>query len=757
MCRRVLARTSIFAAAWGCNTFDDPSDNLGEPVPFDTSGSTAAVSAASTGTGGTGGGIIIGTAGTAGGISVAPEPIDPTLVRREGCSIDTASLRAQALERMNRTVDSAFVTYLNLCLPQNYNPTVTVNGGSGVVVPPSAPTAPTDAPRRFTETNVQEAGVDEPDFIKTDGEYFYVATGGQVVIIDAWPPEAAAEVSRIGVPGEARALFVRGDRLVVYARLFASAPDSFARVLESLFAKPCTYGYSCDVRGDGSQTWIGIFDIANREAPELLRELESSGSFLSARRIGASVHTLMDDGIRLPPMRFVPEPVAGFDPSLPAELACVPGLGFAAVQALFRDLHDENARIIAEAPRSAFEPRVSDSASDDPLEPCERPYTPESSEVQTLFRSTLSMNLLTLASLDLDEQEAASLTSVETPPGTSYASEDAYYVAVRTSQLATGVPSGAADRTLVHKFALRRASTRYAASGAAKGRVLNQFALDERDGVLRLAATSSFAPNPDAHSTVSLLEERDGRLEVIGMVDNLAPTEDIRSARFVADRGYVVTFKKTDPLFVLDLAEPTSPRVLSELKVPGFSTYIHPIGHDRLLTVGYDADDQGSFAWFTGIRLQLFDVGEPTLPALLDVEVIGTRGSSSEALTNHLAFTFAEDEGLLALPLTVCENSAGGGAAGETLAFSGLAVYQVSDDSGFDLSGRVEHPPLTETAEPPDCFTWWSEATSAVKRSFFFDDYVYSASNEALKLNALGRLEEDVRVIPFGESVPDAK
>jgi uncharacterized secreted protein with C-terminal beta-propeller domain len=207
---------------------------------------------------------------------------------------------------------------------------------------------------------------------------------------------------------------------------------------------------------------------------------------------------------------------------------------------------------------------------------------------------------------------------------------------------------------------------------------------------------------------------------------------------------------------VLDLADPENPRVLAELKVPGFSTYIQPIGTDRLLTVGYDAEDQGDFAWFAGVRLQLFDVTEPRAPSLLDVELIGTRGSSSEALTNHLAFTFAPDTGLLGLPATVCENSNGGGSFGATLAFSGLAVYRVGLESGFELEGRVAHEPASgsEASATENCFTWWSEATSAVKRSFFFDDYVYSASTEVLKANALADLGNDVRVIPLVDATP---
>ena len=174
------------------------------------------------------------------------------------------------------------------------------------------------------------------------------------------------------------------------------------------------------------------------------------------------------------------------------------------------------------------------------------------------------------------------------------------------------------------------------------------------------------------HSTLSVLEESNGALLVIGTLDRIAPTEDIRSVRFDGDRAFVVTFKKTDPLFVFDLANPRAPHMLGELKIPGFSTYMHMMDATHLLTIGYDAADQGNFAYFTGVLLQIFDVTDPTSPTLTHKEIIGTRGSSSEALTNHLAFNYFQPKGVLALPMTVCEGGGDNGNYGTTMTFSGL-------------------------------------------------------------------------------------
>jgi len=286
------------------------------------------------------------------------------------------------------------------------------------------------------------------------------------------------------------------------------------------------------------------------------------------------------------------------------------------------------------------------------------------------------------------------------------------------------------------------------------------------EGFFRLATTTGHLPDPKTHSTISILEEKSGELGVVGEIDNIAPTEDIRSARFIGDKGYVVTFKKTDPLFVFDLSDPHKPAIAGELKIPGFSTYMHRLDDDHLLTIGYDADDQGRFAWFQGIMLQIFDVSDMTNPMLTHKTVIGTRGSTSEAATNHLAFNYFGSKGLLAIPMTICENgqesNGSGGSYGDLMTFSGLLVYRVNAETGFELVGDVPHiaPEVQKTAQgfvpsPPGgeyrnmCGNWWTQSNSYVKRSIFMDDDVFSITEDTIKANSLSALGKDIAVIHF--------
>jgi uncharacterized secreted protein with C-terminal beta-propeller domain len=303
------------------------------------------------------------------------------------------------------------------------------------------------------------------------------------------------------------------------------------------------------------------------------------------------------------------------------------------------------------------------------------------------------------------------------------------------------------EATTIHAFHIGQApsATSYASSGVVEGAVLNQFSMDEYQGHLRVATTTGHAPDPTASSTLSVLEPHGQFLDVVGKVDKIAPSEDIRSVRFDDDKGYIVTFKKTDPHYVFDLQHPRSPLKLAELKIPGFSTYMHMMDPTHLLTIGYDADDQGSFAWFAGVRLQIFDVTVPTNPILKHTEVIGTRGSSSEALTNHLAFNYYAPKGILALPMTVCEGGTGG-SYGTNMTFSGLMVFNADVTNGFSLRGKVSHPTTNsqQGGYSSACSNWWTNASSEVKRSVVMDDVVFSISESLIKANSLSNLPTDI-------------
>ncbi len=587
------------------------------------------------------------------------------------------------------------------------------------------------SPADYSQTNVQVPGVDEPDFVKNDADYLYVTAGGALRIIDAWPAPETHVVTEVEIEGRPTQMFVADDRALVYSSLDPGSSSSWE---DSWYdPRPCTYGYHCEFTGDGNPTKITVLDIADRAHPDVEREIWLSGSLVSARRIGTSVHTVVSDMMRdIPGVSYWPE-------GLESTSATTAEIKYA-----FDSLRARNRRIIATTPTEQLLPFMRDVVHG--ADGAREQSHPDACGNAFASSADDGTAITSVTSLDLASAGELSVTSIMSRPGAIYASTDALYMA---SSYQGGQLGDASDGwydqpeiSAVHKFAVAAdpARAEYRGSGAVKGRVLNQFALDERDGDLRIATTTGWAPDPAARSTMTVLRESRGELAVVGEIDDIAPTEDIRSVRFDGDHGFIVTFKKTDPLFVFDLSEPEDPRMTGELHIPGFSTYMHLMDEDHLLTIGYDADDQGGFAWFTGVLLQIFDVSDMARPVLAHRELIGARGSSSDALTNHLAFNYYPTREALALPMTICEGSSGPGDYGTDMTFSGLMVYRVTPADGFSLTGQVAHPPGQDVG----CYNWWTDARSQVERSVFMEDYVFSISHSRLKVNAMGALAEDL-------------
>jgi len=466
-----------------------------------------------------------------------------------------------------------------------------------------------------------------------------------------------------------------------------------------------------------------VLDISNRAAPRLVRTLELSGSLLAARRVGRVIHTVVSEGDTDTPEYE----------TWPANLdRC--GVKEAYVRKRLAELKRDNATKIR---ASRWFPTLREGTNERVL--CEHALVTAIDDGDAYT---------TLVSFDMaDDGTPPASVTLRSRPGAVFASAGALYVATtherggrRTTARGHAWYSfyrSVDEVTDIHEFRLGEhpSDTGYIGSGVVPGHVLNQFAMDQYSGYLRVATTRGRVPNPNVASAVSVLAQSpDGNLVRVGAIENIAPGEDIRAVRFDEERGYVVTFKKTDPLFVLDLYRPDQPKLLGALEIPGFSTYLHRIDPNHLLAIGFDANDHGSFAYFDGLILQLFDVTSPTAPKLLFREKIGTRGSSSEAAADHLAFNYFGDKGLLAVPITVCEGG-GDGSYGTTASFSGLFVYRVSIDGGFQRLGAIDHG-----AKNARCANWWSNASSAVKRSIFLDELVYSIAPDRIKVQKLGAL-----------------
>jgi uncharacterized secreted protein with C-terminal beta-propeller domain len=239
------------------------------------------------------------------------------------------------------------------------------------------------------------------------------------------------------------------------------------------------------------------------------------------------------------------------------------------------------------------------------------------------------------------------------------------------------------------------------------GSLLNQFSLSEDKGILRAASTVGWGA--EAESKVTTLARQDGHLVQRGQVGGLGRGERIYAVRFLGDVGYVVTFRQTDPLYTVDLADPARPRVRGELKIPGYSAYLHPIGEELLLGVGQEATDDGRVQ---GLQISLFDVSDLAAPRRLQKAQLGERWSSSAVEWDHHAFLWWPATKLAVLPM-------------ESRAFTGAAAFRVGRTSGIAELARIGHPAGAGSWTPP------------VSRAVVVGDRLLTVSPLGVKANAL--------------------
>ncbi|MCX8170840.1 MAG: beta-propeller domain-containing protein [Candidatus Bathyarchaeota archaeon] len=296
---------------------------------------------------------------------------------------------------------------------------------------------------------------------------------------------------------------------------------------------------------------------------------------------------------------------------------------------------------------------------------------------------------------------------------------------------------GGWGKTEVYRIAVDGLRVECEAKGEIRGNVLNQFSMDEYNGYFR-AATTLYNPNDGSMESNVYILKMDS-LEIVGKIEGLAPGEQIYAARFMGERCYLVTFKKVDPLFTINLSNPSNPRVLGALKIPGYSDYLHPYGEDYLIGIGKEAvpAEEGDFAWYQGLKISLFNISDMERPEEVAKIVIGDRGTHSPVLFDHHALLFDKRRSLLVIPITeakIFEEDYPGErppwAYGRPV-FQGAYVFHVSPEEGIILRGRVSHIMDGEI-----------DPIYEVKRALYINETLYTVSDGKIKANSLADLSE---------------
>jgi inhibitor of cysteine peptidase len=508
---------------------------------------------------------------------------------------------------------------------------------------------------QHSATNIQVAGVDEADTVKTDDNgYMYVLSNDTVYILTAYPPTQARVLAKIRFADMYPiGIFVSGERLAVLGSQY-----SFPVLTFPLYGNV----YVADIK-----TYVRVYDIHDRSNPVLIKDFALTGSYFNSRMIGDYIY---------------------FVASKPA--------------------YTVNDTI--------FLPEIIMNGRTTEIAPTEIRYF-NGTEEYYQYTTFVAMNIQNTT------EAPTYLTALLGATSNMYVSQENMYVTFQDWYWG--------GDTTIYRIHLQASNMTVEASGKIPGQEHNQYSMDEYGNYFRIQ-TQTWSDGVTKTNVYVL----DMNLSIVGNLSNIAVGENFHSARFMGNRCYLVTFEKTDPLFVIDLTDPTAPTILGNLTIPGYSDYLHPYDETHLIGVGKNTveAEEGNFAWYQGIKISLFDVSNVSNPVQEASYVIGDRGSDTPVLTDPKAFLFDKSRDLLAIPVMVAKideskypSPVPANAYGDPV-WQGAYVFDISLFHDLVLEGRITH--MDNGTSINDQGYW-------VKRSLYIEDVFYTVSDRMIKMNRL--------------------
>lgn len=544
----------------------------------------------------------------------------------------------------------------------------------------------------YSETNVQVSGVDEADIIKTDGEYIYQLTNTELIITKVYPAEDMHIVDRIVFNEYTQSntnlnpieLYVDDNNIVVIASKYG-VRYAFDEKEETETEKMI------------SNKNLVMALIYNKSTHELKRKIEIEGDYVSSRKIGSAVYLVSNKYMYYK-----------------------------------KDCNEEDIMPILYDTCAGQEYRYVDVAD------------------MCYFPNFKTSACLLITGFNTENNKEANISSYLGAGNEIYASKDNLYVTQNvyenvsilreTANKILGNYNGREETTNIYKFAIDNGTVNYIGMGNVPGRLLNQFSMDENGEYFRIATTFGNTWDNTSENNLYVLD-RD--MQVVGKLEGLAKGERIYSTRFMGDKCYIVTYKNVDPLFVIDLSDNENPLVLGELKIPGYSDYLHPYGENYLFGFGKETivkqykDWEGNVqetAYEVGLKMALFDISDFENPKEVHSIKIGDRGSYSELSYNHKALLFDEEKNIIAFPASITQSkgvdSKGVPNYGETI-FEGALVYGLDLENGFDLKSKITHKDNEKY-----------DYNKNVQRILYIEDRLYTISNSVIKANDINTFDE---------------
>jgi len=591
----------------------------------------------------------------------------------------------------------------------------------------------------YSTTNVQVANVDEPDYLKNDSKYVYIVSRNTLTIIDAYPAESAKLILKIALDVESQYIqnmFLNEDRLVIFYN--GQSDDEIIPQFD--FVPRRSYN---------PITHTLIIDVSDKETPTILKDYSIDGHFRDARMIGDYVYFVTNSNInhqypRLPiimensirimtPDAFYFDNVEQF--SNFNTLTAIDIFGDTINSETFLMgytgafyVSEDNFYLTYQQsmPFGFYENSSRDRFFDVIV-----PLLPNDiqSEIKTIQNDS-SMNASTKW-IKISELMQKSYNEMDK------VAKEKLFEKIRDALNEYDVKIQEDTRkTIIHKISIDEGKIEYVAKGSVPGRLLNQFSMDQSGDRFRVATTTEYYTQYQGTVRANAVYVLDEQLNIVGGLDQIAPDESIFSARFIGDRLYLVTFQQIDPFFVIDLSTDT-PKILGELKIPGFSNYLHPYDEEHIIGIGRDVKEiEEGRVQQLGIKIALFNVADVNNPKVVDDVIIGTSSTYSESLNNHKAFFFDKTRGVLSIPISgdsknLDEISSSKMFAPDYNRWNGFYVFDLDSSEGFILKGTITHS--------ADDSRYYGMGNA---RTFYIEDILYTASDRYLKMNSLNNLQE---------------
>ncbi|MBA4452154.1 MAG: beta-propeller domain-containing protein [Nitrosopumilaceae archaeon] len=590
----------------------------------------------------------------------------------------------------------------------------------------------------YSTTNVQVENVDEPDYLKNDAKYVYIVSQNTLSIIDAYPAESAKLVLKIALDIESQwiqNMFLNDDRLVI----FYNGQSQEEIIPQFDFIPRPSYS---------PVTHALIVDVSDKENPEILKDYTIDGHFRDARMIGDYAYFVTNKNIdhqypRLPIIMESAEPLMVPDAFYFDNVERFSNFNTLTAIDIFGDT------ITSETFLMGYSGTIYVSENNFYLTYQQNlPYGfYEESSRDRFFDVVVPLLPQDLQNKIKAIKGDSSLSSARQWTEISEVLQDSYNQMSQSQKenLFEKIRKALADydakiqqeslKTIIHKISIDGDKLEYQAKGSVPGRLLNQFSMDESNDRFRVATTTEYYSQYSGMMRSNAVYVLDEDLKILGGLDEIAPDESIFSARFIGDRLYLVTFQQIDPFFVIDLSSDT-PKILGELKIPGFSNYLHPYDDDHVIGVGRDTKEIGNDrVQQLGVKVALFDVSDVSNPMVIDDYIIGDSSTHSEALNNHKAFFFDKRKNLLSIPISSDTDSLEGitekRIAPDWNRWNGFYILDLDVKNGIDLKGTITH---TENDT-----RYYGMGNS---RTFYIEEVLYTVSDSMLKMNFMNDLEE---------------